>query len=555
MSETTTLRVVRRGAGGAVVCAPASTVADGALNLRCRFPNGDLPAKCTSEGVSCTPPASTGTSAFSVLDQVDVSLAEGLLDESAAKPAVVGMRAFAVVSVCYLLYTLTDGAIRMVVLLHAFQLGFSAWQVALMFSLYEIAGIGTNLAAGLAGARWGIRATLLTGLGVQLAGIAMLWGFNAAWADPARQWKSLAYIASAQALCGVAKDLTKLGGKTVSKLVTPDEKQSRLFKTVAFLTGMKNSLKGVGYFAGAACLSVSFSFALAVQLGLILTALPCAFFGLSTDVGRARSRNVTLATLLRPAANVRRLSMARAFLFGSRDLWFEVVLPFYLRNQAQGLGWSRPTTGAALAAFIIVYGQVQSYTPQLVLSPLRQEPANKLVQVLWNGVLTCVAAGLAVSFLATDVFTGHHLSQMVTVLVLGLATFCVVFAVNSSIHSYLIVRYSGGDKVASDIGFYYMSNAVGRFTGTLVSGALYQYTSSDKSRALGYCFVASTAFALISTLLTLRLDDQQAGLMCGPRMTCVGAAASVDGAEEPQPKLELERTQLEAPAPLVAHST
>lgn len=550
MSETT-VRVVRRGAGGAVVCAPPSAAPEGVLNLRCRFPKGDLPATCTADGVSCTPPTSSGTSAYTVLDQDDVPLAEGVLDESQAKPAVVGMRAFAVVSVCYLLYTLTDGAIRMVVLLHAFQLGFSAWQVALMFSLYEIAGIVTNLAAGLAGARWGIRATLLTGLGVQLAGIAMLWGFNANWADPARQWKSLAYIASAQALCGVAKDLTKLGGKTVSKLVTPDEKQSRLFKTVAFLTGMKNSLKGVGYFIGAAALSISFSFALAVQLGLIFTALPLALFGLSADVGRARSRNVTLATLLRPAPNVRRLSLARAFLFGSRDLWFEVVLPFYLRNQSQGLGWSRPTTGAALAAFIIMYGQVQSYTPQLVLSPLRQEPANKLVQVLWNGVLTLVAAGLAVSFLATDVFVGHHLSQMVTVLVLGLAAFCVVFAVNSSIHSYLIVRYSGGDKVASDVGFYYMSNAVGRFTGTLVSGALYQYTSSNKSRALGYCFVASTAFSLASTLLTLRLDDQQAGLMCGPRMTCVGAAASVDG----ERTVEEKGTQLEAPVPIVAHST
>ena len=533
MSSTT---VVRRSSGGAVVCASAAEVPAGVYNLRCRFPAAELAAERGSVGeVSCTPPPFSGTAAFSVVAQrgtggSDVTLVSGVLDDAQAKPA--GMRAFAVVSLCYLLYTLTDGAIRMVVLLHAFQLGFSAWQVALMFSLYEVAGVFTNVAAGVAGARWGIRATLLVGLCVQLAGISMLWGFGIAWAAPAQQWKALAYVACAQALCGVAKDLTKLGGKTVSKLVTPDEKQSRLFKTVAFLTGMKNSCKGVGYFVGAACLSVSFSFALAVQLGLILLAAPLAAFGLARDVGKARSKNVTLATLLRPASNVRRLSLARAFLFGSRDLWFEVVLPFYLRNKAQGLGWSRQATGAALAAFIIVYGQVQSYTPQLVLGPLRQEPANKLVQVLWNGTLTLVAAGLAVAFLGTPVFVGHHPTSMVIVLVIGLAVFCVVFAINSSIHSYLIVRYSGGDKVSSDVGFYYMSNAMGRFTGTLVSGAIYQYASPDKSLALGYCFVASTAFALASTLLTLRLDDQQAGLMCGPCLTCVVASRAEGGGSE-----------------------
>ncbi len=412
----------------------------------------------------------------------------------------------------------------MIVLLHAYQLGFSAWLTAVMFSLYELAGVATNLAAGFAGSRWGIRSTLLAGLTIQLAGIGMLYGWDTAWARPGQQWKGLLYVTFAQMLCGIAKDLTKLGGKTVTKLVTPDEKQGRLFKLVAFITGLKNSFKGVGYFIGAASLQVSYNFALGLLLGMILLALPPALFGLSRDLGRTRSKNVSLRELLTPTRNVARLSLARAFLFGSRDLWFEVPLPFFLRDAVHGLGWARPATGAALAAFIIIYGQVQSWTPQAVLTPLRQAPANKAVQVLWNGILTICPAGLAAALLGSDIFTGQHQGAMVAVLICGLAAFCVVFAVNSAVHSYLIVRYAGGDKVASTVGFYYMSNACGRFVGTLVSGAIYQYSAESKALALGYCFVASTAFAAISTLLTMRIDDQAAGLACGPCFTCLAPA-------------------------------
>ena len=199
-------------------------------------------------------------------------------------------------------------------------------------------------------------------------------------------------------------------------------------------------------------------------------------------------------------------------------------LPFFLRDDLQGIGWARPATGAALALFIIIYGQVQSWTPQVVLSPLRQEPANKAVQVLWNAILTVVPACLSAALLGSDIFTGRHHDESVAVLLCGLAAFCVIFAVNSSIHSYLIVRYAAGDKVASTVGFYYMSNAVGRFVGTLVSGAIYQYASQSKPLALGYCFVASACFSFLSTLLTLRIDDQEAGLNCGK---CVCLAPKV----------------------------
>jgi hypothetical protein len=283
---------------------------------------------------------------------------EGALNPPApSTPPVEGMKAFAAMTIAYLLFTITDGALRMIILFHAFTLGFSAWQVSLMFFVYEVAGVVTNLAAGMVGARWGIRATLLCGLLTQMASILLLWGFDIPWESPGAEWKALGYVAAAGGLGGVAKDLVKLGGKTVSKLVTPSEKQSRLFATVAWLTGAKNSLKGVGYFVGAASLSVSLSFALGLNLALIALAIPVGALGLSKDVGRARSRNLTLATILTPALNVRALSIARAFLFGSRDLWFEVVLPFYLRagpGGGGGLGWSREAPGAFLAGLIIV---------------------------------------------------------------------------------------------------------------------------------------------------------------------------------------------------------
>jgi hypothetical protein len=451
-----------------------------------------------------------------------------------AAPKVEGMRAFFAMSVCYLLFTTTDGALRMVILFHAFTLGFGAWDVALMFSLYELAGVVTNIAAGMAGARWGIRATLLSGLCIQLAGIALLYGFDIPWERSggglnARE-AALGYVMVAASVGGVAKDLVKLGGKTVSKLVTPEEKQSRLFTIVAWITGMKNSMKGVGYFVGAASLSVSFHFALGLNMALILLALPIGALGLRADVGKARSKNLTLGTILWPNPNVRALSLARAFLFGSRDLWFEVVLPFYLRDAAQGLGWSREVTGTFLAAFIIVYGQIQSAAPGALLRPLQQEPANKLVCVLWNSVLTAICVGLTLAFSTGSAFTSHAVPQMTLALCLLLGAFCAVFAVNSAVHSYLIVRYSAGDKVAADVGFYYMSNAMGRFVGTLVSGALYEWSAgANKTAAMGWCFLASALFSAASTGLTLRIDDQEAGLACGPCWRCMEDKTAAGG--------------------------
>lgn len=213
-----------------------------------------------------------------------------------------------------------------------------------MFTLYEVMGAVTNLAAGVAGAKWGIRATLISGLALQIVGLGMLYG----WSDEWSKNEAIVYVTAAQALCGIAKDLTKLGGKTVTKLVTPEEKQVGLFKLVSALTGYKNSLKGVGYFMGAALLDVSYDLAVGVNIGFIVVAIPFAVFGLTTELGRVASKNITLAAVFKQSGNINYLSLARLFLFGSRDLWFEVPLPFYLRSAA-GLGWPRSAVGALLA--------------------------------------------------------------------------------------------------------------------------------------------------------------------------------------------------------------
>mmetsp|Transcript_4544 Transcript_4544/g.7749 ORF Transcript_4544/g.7749 Transcript_4544/m.7749 type:complete len:538 (-) Transcript_4544:591-2204(-) len=432
------------------------------------------------------------------------------------------LKPFVIMSSSYLLYTVTDGAIRMIVLLHAYTSGFSAWEVAIMFSAYECAGIFTNLAAGTMGARWGIKTTLLTGLTLQLVGIGSLYGWQDSWSEDGQKWKAIVFVTMTQMLCGIAKDLTKLGGKTVTKLVTPDEKQSSLFKLVSLITGWKNSLKGVGYFIGSASITYNYNFALGLLLGLILLAMPWAIIGLSDQLGRARSKNLSLFEIFKQRYNVNILSVSRFFLFGARDMWFEVPLPFFLRDSVRGLGWSRPITGLFLALWIIGYGQVQSWTPQLALQPLRQSPANKLVAVFWNIILISSPVIMGGLIQSSSTFLDRNLPGMEASMIVGLAWFALVFAINSSIHSYLIVRYADGDKVALNIGFYYTANAMGRLTGTLVSGALYSFV--DRNNVLpGFaaCFWTSTAFVAASALVECLLRDQESGLKLGPCLTLI----------------------------------
>ena len=426
---------------------------------------------------------------------------------------------FVIISITYLLFTITDGAVRMIVLLHAYNNGFSAMDVAVMFSFYELAGVVTNLAAGLLGARWGIKTTLVSGLTVQLVAFGMLFGWQESWTKV----ESIVYVTVSQTLSGVAKDLTKLGGKTVTKLVTPEGRNSRLFKLVSLITGFKNSLKGAGYFMGAALVSVNYYLSLGVLCGFIVAAYPFAIFGLSNELGRARKENVKFSQLFKNKYNINVLSLSRVFLFGSRDLWFEVPLPFFLRDPASGIGWSRTLTGAFLAIFIIVYGQVQSWTPQLVLRPLRQSPPDKYAAFWWCGSLSVPTAILGGLLLGTGVFgVGSSSAGAITSLTVLLYTFCVLFAVNSAIHSYLIVRYADGDKVAMQVGVYYASNALGRMMGTLLSGVLYTYVGGTIVDGFGACLFASTAVSLISMTVDWFLrEDQRGATLWGPFNRCL----------------------------------
>jgi Major Facilitator Superfamily. len=337
---------------------------------------------------SCSPPP----------NKKEQSLAKSLTSKA--------LRPFVIISTSYLLFTITDGAIRMIVLLHAYNKSFSALEVSIMFMLYELAGVFTNLAAGFMGAKWGIRFTLIIGLCLQILSYGLLF----AWDDGWDKKTAILYVTIAQMFAGVAKDLTKLGGKTVTKLVTPEEQNTFLFKLVSLITGWKNSLKGVGYFAGSALLNVGYETSLGVMMAIVGLALPGAILGLDKSLGTAKKTNAKSwrEVFAFDNKNLNILSAARLFLFASRDFWFEVPLPFYLRSPGceglgsqvcsvdsdcvrgavcglenvcenlqpgggcGGLGLDRTLVGAFLGGYIILYGQVQSWTPQLVTGPLNQ---------------------------------------------------------------------------------------------------------------------------------------------------------------------------------------
>mmetsp|Transcript_5286 Transcript_5286/g.15510 ORF Transcript_5286/g.15510 Transcript_5286/m.15510 type:complete len:540 (+) Transcript_5286:171-1790(+) len=496
-------------------------------------------------------------------DTVHTAADEGEKKQSIVQAATSeALRPFVIISSSYLLFTITDGAIRMIVLLHAYNKNFSALEVALMFTLYELAGVFTNLAAGVMGARWGIRFTLICGLSLQLLSYGALFG----WQDDWPKETAIIYVTISQMFAGIAKDLTKLGGKTVTKLVTPEEQESKLFKLVSFITGWKNSLKGVGYFLGSALLQVSYELALGVMMGLVLLAMPWAMLGLDKNLGMAKTRNASWSEVFKmDNPNLNWLSFARLFLFASRDFWFEVPLPFFLRSPGcdglgelqclsdgdcgggaicgdsgfcesinsgggcGGLGLERVIVGAFLGGYIILYGQIQSWTPQLVTGPLKQTPPNKLTEILW-GFINCfptLAAWIVITF--TDIFKDRNETEMIVWMIVVIITFAAIFAINSSIHSYLVVAYASKDKVAVSVGFYYMSNAMGRLFGTLGSGILYSYVGDDLGEfagtdavaGLGACFLAGTISSLLAALITFKINDQNSGLKCGDCLTIV----------------------------------
>ncbi len=390
------------------------------------------------------------------------------------------LRNYALVTAGYWTFTLTDGALRMLVLLHFNDLGYSAVAIAFLFLAYEFMGILTNLLGGWVGSRRGLNRTLVAGLVLQIVALMALSAESSSW----ERWLSVAFVMAMQALSGVAKDLTKMSSKSAVKTVAGD---GSLFRLVAILTGSKNALKGVGFFLGAALLAgVGYDGALWLMSGALAAMVVVLLVFLNEDIGKSKKKP-PLRSVLSKSTAINRLSVARFFLFGSRDIWFVVALPVFLSDV---LGWSDRTVGAFLALWVIGYGVVQSSAPRILT--LRQTAVDEVRSAReWALVLAVVAATIA-SLVAFDV-------AVKIAIVAGLIVFGVVFAMNSSLHSFLVLAFSDDDEVALDVGFYYSANAAGRLVGTLLSGLLYLWGG------LALAMWGATAFVVLTWLFALRL--------------------------------------------------
>ena len=389
------------------------------------------------------------------------------------------IRQYLLVTGNYWAFTLTDGALRMLVVLHFHTLGYTSLQIAALFLFYEIFGVITNLVGGYLGAHLGLNRTMNLGLGMQVIALLML-------AVPA-SWLTIPWVMGTQALSGIAKDLNKMSAKSSIKLLVPDNQQGTLYQWVAILTGSKNALKGVGFFLGGALLALlgfkGAVVAMAAVLALIWTG---SLVMLKKDLGKAKAKP-KFRDILSKSQAVNILSAARLFLFGARDVWFVVALPVYLSTV---FGWDFWLVGGFLAAWIIGYGMVQSLAPAITGKQRGHVPDGRAAFV-WASLLAmlpaAIAIGLAVGWSAQIVLLG------------GLMLFGVLFAVNSSLHSYLIVSYAKEDGVSLDVGFYYMSNALGRLIGTLLSGWVFQ------AYGLEICLWISTVFVVLAASISVAL--------------------------------------------------
>ncbi|ODB91950.1 organoarsenical effux MFS transporter ArsJ [Candidatus Thiodiazotropha endoloripes] len=393
-----------------------------------------------------------------------------------------GVRNYLVVTGGYWAFTITDGAIRMLVVLYFHLLGYSPFEVAMLFLFYEFFGIVTNLVGGWLGARIGLNLTMHIGMGLQVVALMALTVPDA--------WLSVIYVMIAQALSGIAKDLNKMSAKASVKTMVRDGGESKLFKWVALLTGSKNALKGAGYFIGAALLEwIGFRGALAVLAGMLLLVLIATSLMLPAGLGKMKSKP-KFSQVFSKVAAINWLSAARFFLFGSRDVWFVVGLPVFLYEV---LDWSFTQVGGFLALWIIGYGFVQASVPKLLGRVHQGQGPGGGMARLWAFLLALLPAAIAMAL-----NQGWPAEQ---VLVVGLILFGIVFAINSAVHSYLILAYSDHEKVSMNVGFYYMANAGGRLIGTVLSGLIYQ------TYGLQGCLWWSALFVILAALLSFGLPE------------------------------------------------
>ncbi len=406
------------------------------------------------------------------------------------------LRAYAAVTAAYWAFMLSDGALRMLVLLHFNTLGFSPVQLAWLFLLYEVAGIVTNLAAGWLAARFGLSATLYGGLALQIAALVALAQLDPAWSIAT----SVAFVMAVQGVSGVAKDLAKMSSKSAVKLLAPKD-EGGLFRWVALLTGSKNAVKGAGFFLGAALLALTgfktavwgMAAVLAVILAAVALFLPVGLPGrMKSDEGWGGWRSKD--------SSVNRLSLARMFLFGARDVWFVVGIPVYFQavltdGTAEGRRAAFFIVGGFMALWIIAYGAVQAFAPRILGGKGQAEAATARKAILWAGLLVPIPFVLAFAAWAA----GEPAPWLTATLITGLLLFGFVFAVNSSVHSYLILAFGSAERITRDVGFYYMANASGRLIGTLLSGISYQVGG------LPLCLFTAGLMALFSWIAARRL--------------------------------------------------
>lgn len=394
------------------------------------------------------------------------------------------MGQYVLITGSYWAFTLTDGALRMLVVLHFHELGYSPMDIAFLFLFYELFGVVTNLFGGWLAARSGLAITVIGGLLLQVIALGMLLVETS--------YLSVGYVMLAQALSGIAKDLNKIGAKGSVKFVAGSN-QGRLYRLVAWLTGSKNALKGVGFFVGGLGLaSIGFKASIAIMAVAIGLVGILALVLLDKDMGKA-SFEPKFSDLLSKSRRINLLSAARLFLFGSRDVWFVVALPVFLQLE---LGWSSLAVGTFLAAWIIAYGLVQAVAPNVTGLRNGNVPDGRTALV-WGLALAMVPLGMAAGLLLGF--------DPAVVVVAGLAFFALIFAMNSAVHSFLVVSYADADGVSLDVGFYYMANAAGRLLGTVCSGWIYQ------SYGLVACLALSAFFILMVALFSYKLPRHAYG--------------------------------------------
>jgi predicted MFS family arabinose efflux permease len=396
------------------------------------------------------------------------------------------VRNYAVVTASYWGFTLTDGALRMLVLLHFYSLGYTPLMLSFLFLLYEAAGIFANLGGGWLAARFGIPRMLMTGLSLQMAGLMLLSALDPGWSAAL----SVTWVVTAQGIAGVAKDITKTASKSAIK-ATSEGGSGQLFRWVAWFTGSKNAMKGAGFFVGGLLLeTVGFRGAMWLMVAALALVLAGVAMSLPRTLGKAKASK-SFRELFAKTRSINLMAAARVFLFGSRDVWFVVGLPVFLYSQ----GWRYMEVAGFIASWTIGYGLVQAIAPSVI----RRSPDGLSREVpearLWGVILTAIPLALAV------LLSTAHVARLDLLVTLGLGVFGFAFAVISSLHSYLILAYAGSAKAAEDVGFYYAANAGGRLIGILLSGALTQ------AAGLAGCLWGSTAMLALCLVVTFLLQS------------------------------------------------